>query len=104
LDQNYEKTLSQCKHRTLVHAGHFAFGFGYLTARYHLEYMSAYRGFTPDAEPTPKRLMTMTNYLKKQNVASVFYEELIDPKIARAIALETGASMLMLHGAHNISR
>lgn len=102
LDNAYRTALSRCRHKTLVHAGHFAFG--YLTARYHLNYMSAYRGFTPDAEPTPKRLMEMTDFLKKQHITSVFHEELIDPKIARAIALEAGASMLMLHAAHNVSR
>jgi len=102
LDHSYQASLSKCRHKTLVHAGHFAFG--YLASRYRLNYMSAYRGFTPDAEPTPKRLMEMTNYLKEQPITTVFYEELINPKIAKAIALETGASMLMLHGAHNISK
>jgi len=102
LDSTYKTTLSRCKHQTLVHAGHFTFN--YLAARYGLQYMSAYRGFTPDAEPTPKRLMEMTDYLKKNHISAIFHEELIDPKVARAIANETGASMLMLHGAHNVSR
>ena len=102
LDHKYEKTLSQCKNKDLVHAGHLAFG--YLAARYHLNYMSAYRGLTPDAEPTLKRLTEITNYLKENHINSIFYEELINPKVARAIALETGTNMLMLHGAHNISK
>jgi zinc transport system substrate-binding protein len=91
----------RCKHQTLVHAGHFTFN--YLAARYGLQYMSAYRD-SRQTRPTPKRLMEMTDYLKKNHISAIFHEELIDPKVARAIANETGASMLMLHGAHNVSK
>jgi zinc transport system substrate-binding protein len=34
----------------------------------------------------------------------IFYEELITPRVAETIAKETGARLLMLHGAHNISK
>jgi len=34
----------------------------------------------------------------------IFHEELVQPKIARVIAEETGAKLLLLHGIHNVSR
>ena len=34
----------------------------------------------------------------------IFFEELLEPRVARTIAESTGAQLLLLHGAHNISK
>jgi len=101
MDARYRDALSQCKTRTFVHGGHFAFG--YLARKYGLQYLSAYHG-SPDAEPTPKRLVGLKNALKRFNLHYVFYEELITPRVAEIISRETGASLIKLHGAHNVSK
>jgi zinc transport system substrate-binding protein len=101
LDLKFKETLSRCKKKVFVHAGHFAFG--YLAKRYGLEYVSAY-GFSPDAEPSPKKLVELTKTLKKHGLGHIYYEELITPRVAETIAKETGASLLMLHGAHNLTK
>ena len=102
LDNKYSVALSSCKSRIIIHAGHFAFG--YLAKRYNLEYITAYKGFTPDAEPTPKSLIELMKTLKKYSVKTIYYEELITPRVADTISKEVGGNMLMLHGAHNISK
>ncbi|MBM4270739.1 MAG: zinc-binding protein [Deltaproteobacteria bacterium] len=102
LDRKYRNALSTCKKRIIIHAGHFAFG--YLVKRYGLHYVSAYRGFTPDSEPTPKRLIELIDKLKKSGLDTIYHEELINPRVGEAISKETGARMLMLHGAHNITK
>ena len=102
LDKKYKDTLLRCRDKVIIHAGHFAFG--YLAKRYDLKYVSAYKGFAPNAEPTPKRLVELTNNVKKHGVRHIYYEELITPKIAEVISKETGCSLLMLHGAHNVTR
>jgi len=102
LDKRYKDTLSKCRNKVIIHAGHFAFG--YLAKRYSLKYISAYKGFTPDAEPTPKGLAELTSTIKKYGVNYIFYEELITPKVAEVISKETDCGLLMLHGAHNITR
>ncbi|MCX5846045.1 MAG: zinc ABC transporter substrate-binding protein [Deltaproteobacteria bacterium] len=102
LDKKYKDTLLRCRDKVIIHAGHFAFG--YLAKRYDLMYASAYKGFAPNAEPTPKRLVELTNNVKKHGVRYIYYEELITPKIAEVISKETGCSLLMLHGAHNVTR
>jgi len=38
------------------------------------------------------------------NLKYVFSEELLSPRVSEMIAKEAGVSVLMLHGAHNISR
>jgi zinc transport system substrate-binding protein len=101
LDARYRSALSTCKKRTFIHGGHFAFG--YLAKRYNLHYISAYHG-SPDAEPTPKRVIELKNILKRFNLHYVFYEELITPRVSEIISQETGAALLKLHGAHNVSR
>jgi zinc transport system substrate-binding protein len=102
LDKKYKNTLSHCTNGVIVHAGHFAFG--YLTRRYGITYVSAYKGFSPDAEPTPKRLVEITKNVRKYGAKYIYYEELAAPRVAEVIAKETGCGLLMLHGAHNVSR
>jgi zinc transport system substrate-binding protein len=102
LDKKYKNGLANCANRVIVHAGHFAFG--YLTKRYGLTYVSAYKGFSPDAEPTPKRLVEITKTVRKYGVKYIYYEELSAPRVADVIAKETGCGLLMLHGAHNVSK
>jgi len=41
--------------------------------------------------------------IKTDKIPVIFYEELTEPKISRAVAMETGAKMLLLHSCHNIS-
>ncbi len=101
MDDRYRAALSSCKGNTFIHGGHFAFD--YLAKRYNLNYIAAYHG-SPNSEPTPRRLIELKNKLKKHNIKYIYYEELILPRISRTISLETGATMLKLHGAHNLSR
>ena len=101
LDQQFQKALSGCEKRVLVHGGHFAFG--YLAKRYHLEYIAAY-GFSPNAEPRPEDLLKVSKSLRKNGLKYIFYEELISPRIAETVAKETGVSLLLLYTGHNVDR
>jgi zinc transport system substrate-binding protein len=101
LDRRFQTGLSSCKKKVFITGGHFAFG--YLARKYGLTYISAY-GFSPDAEPTPGQLVKITKLLKQQGLKYIFHEELLMPRVADTLAKETGAQLLFLHGAHNISR
>ena len=100
LDSRFKEGLAQCKTRLFVHGGHYAFN--YLARRYHLKYVSAY-GFSPDAEPTPRHLAEMVGTIRRYDTKYVFYEELLQPRIAQTLALETGAKLLLLNGGHNVT-
>lgn len=102
LEKAYEQTLAGCRHKTLVYGGHFAFG--YLAARYGLKHISPYQGFTPDAEPTPKRIAELIDYMKQSGMKAIFFEEGIEPRVAKVLGRETGAQLLLLHGAHNVTK
>ena len=102
LDKHYRDGLSSCRKDTLIHGGHFAFG--YLARRYHLRYLSAYRGISPNAEPSPRDVIGLIQSVRAHRLSAVFFEELVAPNMADTIARETGAKLLILHGAHNISK
>jgi zinc transport system substrate-binding protein len=101
LDKKFKDTLGNCKKNIFINSGHSVFG--YLAKRYNLQHISAC-GLSPDAEPTSKNLIKISKTLKQYGLNHIFYEELITPRVAETIAKETGARLLMLHGAHNISK
>jgi zinc transport system substrate-binding protein len=101
LDTVYRATLSTYKSKTIFYGGHFAFG--YLARRYGLSHVAA-MGFSPDAEPTAERMVALVEKIEKYNITYIFYEKLIEPRIAEILAEETGTEMLPLHPAHNLAR
>ncbi|MBF0121364.1 MAG: zinc ABC transporter substrate-binding protein [Desulfobacterales bacterium] len=102
LDINIRDKLKNCKHNEIFYGGHFAFG--YFAKEYGLKHKSPYKGFSPNAEPSSKGIADLVKKMKKSQIKTIYYEELIDPKVAKAISEETGANMFMLHGVHNITK
>ncbi len=101
LDNRYRSGLAACGKRSFLHGGHFAFG--YLANRYGLHYESAY-AVGADAEPSPAKIARLISRIRASGLRYIYTEELVEPRVADVIARETGAGVLKLHGAHNISR
>lgn len=101
LHERFDSTLADVDSRTIMYAGHFAFG--YFTNRYNLEHISPYTGFSPNSEPTPAKIAHLIEEVKKRGISTIYYEELVEPRVARIIREETGVDMVILHGIHNVS-
>ena len=101
LDDDYRAGLSSCGKRVFLHGGHYAFG--YLAKRYGLKFLAA-SGVNADTEPTPAKMAELVKLVRANGVKYVYSEELLSPKNAETIARESWARVLILHGAHNISR
>lgn len=101
LDVEYRRGLVNCKRRTIIYGGHYTFG--YLAREYNLTYLAA-AGISSDAEPTVAGLSRLVEIVKKEQIPYIFYQELSSPKVAETIAQETGAHMLLLNGAHTVSK
>lgn len=101
LDKRYRETLAQCPKKVFLHGGHYAFG--YLARRYGLKYVSA-SAVNADAEPTPSKLAELVKLMRRERLSYVYTEELLSPRVAETIARETGAQVLMLRAAHNLTR
>lgn len=101
LDKKYREELNNCQQKSIIYSGHYAFA--YLAKRYNLGYSSAY-GLSPNSEPNASTLVSLAEQLKKTNAKYVFQEELISPRVAEVLEKETGAQILTLSAAHNLSR
>lgn len=101
LDQRYRTELTKCKTKTVLHAGHWAFA--YLAKRYNLNYIAAYN-VSADAEPSPQKMVNLIEQVKGQGVSNIYYESMINPRLAQMIARETGAGLLKLNNGHDVSK
>lgn len=101
LDLRYRKSLSFCVSRKLLHGGHYTFG--YLSSRYALEY-HALSGVSSDSEASAERMVSLVREIKTSGTKYLFAEELLSPRVAETLAQEAGVAVLMLHGAHNLSK
>jgi zinc transport system substrate-binding protein len=101
LDQRYRTELTSCKMKTILHAGHWAFA--YLAKRYNLKYIAAYNVLA-DAEPSPQKIVTLVQQVKTEKVPYIYYEDMINPRLAQMIAKETGTALLKLNNGHDESK
>lgn len=93
LDQDYTETFVSCRRRDLV-TTHAAFG--YLAARYDLAQIPI-SGPTPEAEPSPRRLEAVAKLAKDRGVTTIYFETLVDPRVAEAVARLVGARTAVLN-------
>lgn len=92
LDRDLRAGLADCQRRELV-TSHDAFG--YLAAAYGLEQVSL-AGLSPEDEASPKRLAEVAAFARREGVTTVFFEELVSPKVAQSLAREVGAQAQVL--------
>lgn len=99
LDADMRTALSACPKKDIVVA-HQAFS--YLCAAYGLNQI-AIEGVSADAEPDPARMAEIVDLVKQKGVNTIFFEELITPKVAQSIADETGAGVAVLNPLEGLS-
>ncbi|WP_117210870.1 metal ABC transporter substrate-binding protein [Allorhizocola rhizosphaerae] len=92
LDGEFTAGLKTCERREIV-TSHAAFG--YLAKRYDLEQIGI-TGLDPEAEPTPQRLAEVAEEAKEHDAKTIFFETLVSPKVAEALAKEVGAKTAVL--------
>jgi zinc transport system substrate-binding protein len=101
LHRSYMDGLKQCRLNTIYLGGHSAFQ--NWAMEYSIVIVSPYKGFAADAEPTPKAIASLIEGIRSSGAKTVFYEELLDPKVARIVEEETGAKITLLSAAHNVT-
>ena len=93
LDKKYSDTLGPIENKTIIVA-HEAFG--YLCSDYDIN-QEGIEGLTPDSEPDPARMSEIIKFAKENNVKTIFFEELVSPKVAETIAKEIDAKTEVLN-------
>jgi len=69
----------------------------YFAQRYGFEVLGTVMpGLNPDAEPTAQEMTDLTQIVKEHDVAAIFGETTASERLAKAIATETGATLVSL--------
>jgi len=92
LDGLMRAGLADCAGSQLV-TSHNAFG--YLARRYGMRQVGI-TGLSPDTEPDPGELARTAAFVREHRVATIYYETLVSPAVARTVAAETGARVDVL--------
>ncbi|MGB4704431.1 MAG: metal ABC transporter substrate-binding protein [Candidatus Saccharicenans sp.] len=100
LDRRFREELASCQQRTVVVAGHDAFG--YMADRYNLKIISL-SGPHPEAQPGVRKLQQIIKFIREHKIRVIFYESSQPPLYAKTIARENGASLAALSAGVNLT-
>jgi zinc transport system substrate-binding protein len=99
LDGEFRAGLKSCAVDELV-TSHAAFGYLAQTYGFHQESIT---GLTPDAEPSPAAMATLTAHIRETGASTVYAETLVSEDVARTLARETGARLAVLDPIEGIT-
>lgn len=99
LDAKYSEKLSNLPNKTIV-VSHEAYG--YLCKYYGLTQIGV-KGVNAETEADAKKMAEIINYIKENKITTIFTEELIDPKVSKIIAEETGCQVKVLSPIEGLS-
>ncbi|SDM85030.1 zinc transport system substrate-binding protein [Paenibacillus sp. yr247] len=93
LEESFKVGLRDVKRKEFV-TQHAAFA--YLAKEYGLKQIPI-AGLSPEQEPSPDKMGDIIKFAKENKVQTIFFETLVDPKIAQTIAKEIGAKTAVLN-------
>jgi len=99
LDDDFESSLANCARKEIV-TSHAAFF--YLTDRYGLTQVPI-AGLSPESEPDAQRIADLTTLIKDRGITTVFYETLVAPDVAQALAREAQVQTAVLDPIEGLS-
>jgi len=102
LDSDISGVIANAKRKVIVFGGRFSYI--YFLTHFNLDYITAYDSCSVNAEPSVARIAEVIDFIKKNNIPCIYYEELSDPKVAKSIAEETGVECLLFSTAHNVTK
>ena len=76
--------------------------FNYLALDYGLKQVSI-SGLSPDAEPSAARLAELTEYIKKNKISYIYFEENASQALANTLSKETGVKLDVLNPLESLT-
>lgn len=101
LKADFETMIENSKRKEIVSGSRFAMK--NFTNEFGLTFTAAFDSCVDNTEPSAAVMAKIIDKINEDDIPVIFYEELTEPKIARAVSLETGVRMLLLHSCHNVS-
>ena len=102
LDKAYKEAVGNAKNKTIIMADKFPFR--YLAEEYGLDFYAAFSSCSDESEPSAAAMTSLISTIKELKIPVVYYLEFSSTKVADTLCSETGASSLMLHSCHNVSK
>lgn len=102
LDDTFRQLTENATHRTVYIGSRFSLY--YFMEEYNLSYIAAYDSCEEEAEPSIKRVLSMIQGMRKDDISAIYYEELTEPYVAKTIAESANAEPLLFHSCHNVSQ
>ena len=102
LDKAYKEAVGNAKNKTIIMADKFPFR--YLAEEYGLDFYAAFSSCSDESEPSAAAMTSLISKIKELKIPFVYYLEFSSTKVADTLCSETGASSLMLHSCHNVSK
>ncbi|QJC51963.1 zinc ABC transporter substrate-binding protein [Paenibacillus albicereus] len=100
LHQQFVSQLETSKRKDFV-TSHAAFT--YLAERYGLKQVPI-SGLSPEQEPSPEQMAQVIEFVREHQVKTIFFETLIDSKLADTIAAETQAGTDVLNPLEGLTK
>lgn len=100
LDMEFRKGLANCAKDAIV-TSHSAFG--YLAREYGFEQV-AITGLSPEAEPSVREFAEIAEFARDRDIKYIFFESLVSPRLAEALANEVGAETLILNPLEGLTQ
>lgn len=101
LDKKFEESLAkipaQKRYFVVSHAA-----FNYLAHDYGLRQV-AVTGISPSEEPTAAQLATISDFVRKHEISTIFFEGKATPKVAQTLARETGVETSSIYTLESVS-
>ena len=101
IDQQIREVVRASNKKELIFGDRFPFR--YFVDEYGLDYYAAFPGCSEQTEASSQTIAFLINIAKTSNVNTILKIELTSDKLAKSIADEVGASIMVLNAAHNIS-
>ena len=102
IDQKIRDVVSSSPKKELIFGDRFPFR--YFVDEYDLNYYAAFPGCSEQTEASSQTIAFLINKVKTDGIKTILKIELTSDKLAKTIAEETGAKVLTLNAAHNISK
>ena len=94
---DYKAKFDEAPSKNFI-TGHAAFA--YFCRDFNLQQNSVESVFA-EGEPTPKRMEELVDYCKKNNVKTIFMEEMASPKVSETLAKEVNAKVEKIYTAES---
>ena len=102
MDAALAEAVANAPNKTLIFGDRFPFR--YFTDAYGLNYFAAFSGCSSQADASIATVLFLIDKVQSEKVPVVFKIELSNGNLAKTISESTGAQVLELHSAHNLSK